>query len=462
MLGAYGYFVRAECRLLFRARGTWILLAVATLLGLLALQQGHQVYETRQLAADSVRNQQVRQQESVLALLRSADTSQTKQRVEEPYFFDYRWAQHAIHTASPLSAWAIGQSDVFPAILSLRFNQPHFAPTQQEFSNPAQLLAGNFDLAYYLLFLFPLLFIAWTYAIPGHDLEQGNYQWLKIYYRPVHFLYALRLAVRWALASMPFHFCLILGTRIMIPAPLDSWAAFAGVSLLYQFFWLVLVWLLLAFRLRTATQTIVLLSTWLVLLFVVPSLTSTTTVASDDFSGQLATTDFRSQSERIWQQPLNEHRRYLSNRYQPQQVAKLPADSNEVKYLSWGLQMMAAEQVLFQQQVQRRQDAYRMESNLLWMNPIAAFYSALTQLAETDLYTQIQFERSVFDNRMAKATFLFEHNAFQPRFRSTDFQRIPVWQKPAPTRLSNVALAVIAGWLMSLGFATWLAHRLIK
>jgi ABC-2 type transport system permease protein len=460
MVKAILYFSWAECKLLFRAKATWVLLLVASLLGVLALNQGKQIYTFRTIAADSVQAQQERQRRAVQTLMEAADTTAEKQRIEEPYYLDFRLAPFAIKRPEALSAWAVGQSDIYPAIVSLRFNQPFFSPTQQEFSNPLQLLAGNFDVAYYLLFLFPLLFLALIYAIPGEDIEQGIYQWQRIYYRPILRLYALRIAVRWVVATLPFHLCLWVGSTWILPAPMASLLSFWSISVLYQLFWLLVAWAVLAFRLRTATQAVVLVSIWLVLLFLIPALPQTMDARQTDFSTNLATTKFRTASESIWQQPLTLHRAFLATRYSSSQIARLPTDSNQVKYLSWGLQMMSTEGDLFKQVSLQRENAAATEMQRLWYNPIAAFYQALTRVAQTDMQSQLDFETAVFQFRDNKAVRLFEQEAFQPRFRLADFQQLPIWQWKPTSRLTTSTWMPIVSWLLVLGIIVILLHTL--
>lgn len=454
----FGFLFRAEVKLLFRSPITWILLAVSILIGGVAALQGHQGYTTQQITRDSLLAQNKRSLARVQAELAKADTSQEKQQIESIYFLDFRLNQFAIKQLSPLSAWCVGQQDIFPLVYSLRFNQPFFAPTQQEFNNPTQLLAGNFDLAYFLLFLFPLLFIALSYTIPATDVESGIYPLVALHARRVSVTYAQRIAARWIIAVLPFLLVTLTSWWWMGGGSIKSLLAFVGLALVYQLFWLVLLVALVPFRWRTVTQSLVLIGIWLLLLFILPALPGAHRSEGLGSEQQIATTRFRAQSESIWQQSLANHRAFLNKRYPDSVMAKLPADTNQVKYLSWGIQMIDAEKALFDQMEKMRQAQDTSEALQGWWNPVAAFYRALSAASGTDLSTQLAFESQVFSYRYQKAIRFFEHEAFIPRFTTQHLAKEPTFETPSAGQLSLSAALPALSWLGWLLLATGLIY----
>ena len=76
----------------------------------------------------------------------------------------------AVLPPAPLPALGVGQSDLLPAheMVSLwRLEKP--SQGRAELENPARLLAGRFDLAFVLVWLFPLFLLAAAYDLCAGD-----------------------------------------------------------------------------------------------------------------------------------------------------------------------------------------------------------------------------------------------------------------------------------------------------
>ena len=88
----------------------------------------------------------------------------------------------AVNKPNRLSHLSIGQRDVYPVYRKVTARSLYYDGNgislddkYAETNNPHKLLAGNFDLSFVFLYLFPLLIIALCYNILSQEKEQGTF-----------------------------------------------------------------------------------------------------------------------------------------------------------------------------------------------------------------------------------------------------------------------------------------------
>lgn len=75
---------------------------------------------------------------------------------------------------APLSALAVGQSDLLPYYLKVNTGGRQGVLRGDEIENPGNLLTGRFDLAFVIVVLFPLLILALSYNMLSGEREDGT------------------------------------------------------------------------------------------------------------------------------------------------------------------------------------------------------------------------------------------------------------------------------------------------
>jgi ABC-2 type transport system permease protein len=75
---------------------------------------------------------------------------------------------------APLSAFSIGQSDVYPYYFKLGLRSKQTVLNSDEIENPLNLLSGRFDLAFVIVYLFPLLILSLTYNLISEEKENAT------------------------------------------------------------------------------------------------------------------------------------------------------------------------------------------------------------------------------------------------------------------------------------------------
>ena len=170
---------RQEWRLLRAERTLWILAA------LIAFLTGYGVYngssfvrsERRTLAATE------QEQRERIAKLRN-DLRRIEAGLAQPKgFLDPRSAASIGNVTAvpyvslppaPLAAFSLGQSDLYPYYYKVGLRSRSAITSADEIENPVNLLAGRFDLAFVIVFLFPLLILALTYNVLSAERENGT------------------------------------------------------------------------------------------------------------------------------------------------------------------------------------------------------------------------------------------------------------------------------------------------
>ncbi|MEX0274536.1 MAG: ABC transporter permease, partial [Flavobacteriaceae bacterium] len=74
----------------------------------------------------------------------------------------------------PMAFVATGQGDLFTHYVKPKVSGDDFALNFAEMSSPVQLLFGSFDLAFVIVYLLPLLIIAFSYNVLSAERESGT------------------------------------------------------------------------------------------------------------------------------------------------------------------------------------------------------------------------------------------------------------------------------------------------
>ncbi len=177
--------------------------------------------------------------------------------------------------ASPLALVATGQSDLFTHYVKPTLSGEAMLLNFTELSSPVQLLFGSFDLSFVLIYLLPLIVIAFTYNILSVERERGSLRLLAT--QPMKL-------VHWVLQKSTLRFALlslILGVGITLSLMLNGISLTAqwnqglsqllALSFAYLLFWFALSFLVNLLGRSSAVNAISLLGIWIGLVLLVPA-----------------------------------------------------------------------------------------------------------------------------------------------------------------------------------------------
>ena len=141
-----------------------------------------------------------------------------------------------VNNTLPINGLSIGQRDVNPSIQSITIRGLEAQKYDADLNNPNNLLLGNIDFSFVLIFLFPLLIIAFTYNIISEEKENGTWRIVAIQSKNP-FLFVIQLFfVRLLILIGALLFILLLAIPLLaIPLEKTFWA-FLSISILYILF----------------------------------------------------------------------------------------------------------------------------------------------------------------------------------------------------------------------------------
>lgn len=182
--------------------------------------------------------------------------------------------RYATLPPAPLAALSVGQSDLYPYYFKVTQQSRQTFVNNDEIENPSNLLAGRFDLAFVMIYLYPLLILALSYNLLAQEKEQGTLAMMMS--QPV----ALRTFVTGkVLLRAGVVLALALGFSLIAfflsgAAHPDAWwrlLLWFGVVVAYGAFWFALALIVNAFGKSSETNALTLAGLWLVFVVIVPS-----------------------------------------------------------------------------------------------------------------------------------------------------------------------------------------------
>lgn len=176
-----------------------------------------------------------------------------------------------VNETHPINGLSIGQRDVNPSVKSLNIRNLEAQQYDTDLYNPTNLLLGNLDFSFVLIYLFPLLIIAFTYNTLSGEKEQGTWSLLSLQAGKPGKLILQFFLLRGAVILGVF-LVLVLLAIPLLGLPLDgALLAFITVGILYLLFWLAAGWWVLSWQQGSPVNAISLLAIWVVLTMVSPA-----------------------------------------------------------------------------------------------------------------------------------------------------------------------------------------------
>jgi ABC-2 type transport system permease protein len=195
-----------------------------------------------------------------------------------PTMFGSRFGpRYAMLPSGPLAALAIGQSDLLPSYFKVSTDARETIVAASEIENPHRLLVGRFDLAFVLVFLYPLLILAVTYNVLSAEKEQGTLALALSQPVSLATIASGKVALRALLllgVVVGFSVLALIAARVSVAAPgalvrMMLWVAAVSA---YGALWFALAVLVASFGRPSTANATILATLWLLLVVMLPSL----------------------------------------------------------------------------------------------------------------------------------------------------------------------------------------------
>ncbi|HEV8283074.1 MAG TPA: ABC transporter permease subunit [Chitinophagaceae bacterium] len=272
-----------ELKKCLKSKTVWLTFILWCIIIAFATQQRIHTINVLRTANDTSAQYELRKAAAYFTLLDSAETGKKQfpkydSDPRNPVYFNNSLPRFAIFPPGPLNSFATGQSDVMPSlyVISRRYD---YRVQKEEAVNGLQLLYGKIDIAFVIVFLLPLVIIAFNYNILSSEKENGTLKLLMVQGSSLQ-------QIVWAKMLVSLLFTLLL---LLLPVAcivvegidpsriISALGIYLLVALLYSLFW----HLLCAFINRkiksSAYNATILLSSWLFIVLVLPTLINTIT-----------------------------------------------------------------------------------------------------------------------------------------------------------------------------------------
>ncbi len=391
------HIFRYEWKLFLRNRTmlwAWVLMLG---IGLYAIYYGWSFNDTQsQLITKIDTAYQVRVQKQLRHFSADTTTKEGKSayaNAHDPYMNEWYVRPVVWKRPDGLQALTLGQSDNQPFYYDLWVYNNVYNTRQIELRNPDKLLAGNFDLAFVIIYLLPLFIIACSYNIVSTDRENGITGLLA-----VQGIYKRNLAA----GRLLFRCCLVLALALLLSitgmiingvaaVPAVAWT---GITIGYILFWFAWVYLFVGLNQSGAVTALKLVSVWIILLILVPSVLNSLQKNNEDARLEVADAS-REYGSRIWymdKQLLTDTLFQVKPDWKESFARKL--DTNELKsvaYTYFTMQNM--------NNVGRRIDSIALQQQSLIekqnvINPVFAAQLLYNKLSGTELNNYIEFRKA--------------------------------------------------------------------
>jgi ABC-2 type transport system permease protein len=371
---------------------------------------------------------------------------------------------------APLAALSVGQSDLYPYYFKVSRQSKQTFTANDEIENPTNLLAGRFDLAFVVIYLFPLLILALSYNLISVEREQGTLAMMmsqpvalrsfvagKVGLRAV---VVLLLAIGFSLAGF-----LLSGVNLTAEGAWWRLLWWIGIVASYGAFWFALAVAVNAFGKSSATNALMLAGLWLFFVLLAPSLlnvgvTSVYPVPSRVEMIQAtrrASAEATAKGSQLLAKYFEDH---------PELTAGGKADPTDFYTRSIATQEETERLVQpvvdhFDRQVIGQQS---LADRFRFVSPAVVAQSALNDVAGTSIARYRHFIALVDDFHQTWKSYFNPRIVQKARFGAEDYDRFPNFafrEEPSDAVVRRVAVG-LAGLLLPAIIIGWLALRALR
>ncbi|WP_281558074.1 DUF3526 domain-containing protein [Thalassomonas sp. RHCl1] len=276
-----------ELKNLVRERLLWLMVAVTVCFTALACYNG---YQWAALQSEVISNAGQEQQQ---AISHAQQTLAAREALTSPVnWWDdihdlrgqafYLMVNYATKPPLPTALTAIGQSDVQPYFFRMLVSEKQAFINQYDYVHPLGLLIGKFDLAFFAIYILPLLLISSGFNALAQEKQSGQLQLLMLQgLSPLRLLFN-QLCIRSCVILVPF-FAVSLAALMFFSEGITalSLTVFIALVLGYAAFWLALSALVISLGNTSAYNAAVLTIAWLGFVIIFPSVLNTAIVTAN-------------------------------------------------------------------------------------------------------------------------------------------------------------------------------------
>lgn len=346
-------------------------------------------------------------------------------------------AQYTVLPALPLAPIAAGQSDMMADYYRVSYRSRVKFMYDSEVENPWNLLSGRFDLAFVLVYLFPLLIFATSFNMLSSERDQGTLRMLLSQPLTLTRLMLAKVTLRAAFmcglaVGVPTLVLAVFRPEAFAPSNLPLVTMLAAMVVAYGFFWFALCTLANAFIRSSAANALVLVGSWVILVLVVPVLLNLAVAAASPAPSR---TELATQTRLVTIDGLNRYNDLLSDdyRYTETKEALLPKNGRlEVSPRLRGFYLMNRDvddriQPLLDEFDAQIAGQQHLVDRFGLLSPAVVLNEGLASIAGNGSRRYREFQRQVIAFHEAWKAFFLPRVINGTAIVEADFSRYPQW-----------------------------------
>lgn len=340
---------------------------------------------------------------------------------------------HKFYTAKEPSSWAgfsVGQSDVNPFNVKVTMLTLEGQIYNSELNNPTNQLFGNFDLSFVIIFLFPLIIIAFTHNLISEEKETGTWNLLRSQPVSVRKIFWFRLGLRFFIVTLAAFLLIALGCFVLEADFDERFVSAIVITILYFAFWFGVSAFVISFAKGTTFNALTLLGVWIFLVLLAPALLSsliaTLFPVSESFDAAIKQ---REGYHEKWDRSKSATMDKFYEKY-PQFInTVIPEDK-----FSWGWYYAMQETGDIDSAEATRKYAEKLAQRqaftekAAWFLPTVAAQLQFNKIAATDLESHLEYLEAVRNYHTQIRNFFYPHIFRDAKLSDVDLKTAPEFQ----------------------------------
>ena len=176
-----------------------------------------------------------------------------------------------VNETSNLAGLSIGQRDINPAVMSVTVRNLQEQKYNTDLMNPMYQLIGNLDFSFVLIYLFPLIIIAFGFNLISEEQEEGTWSLVLSQATSPLKMLRIKMGIRYT-SILSILLLLLIIAKFYLAIPFNAaFGMYILITVLYISFWFCLVWLIVSFYKNSSQNAFILLTSWVLLTIVIPA-----------------------------------------------------------------------------------------------------------------------------------------------------------------------------------------------
>jgi len=327
---------------------------------------------------------------------------------------------------NPLAGLSIGQRDINPSLQSITIRNLENQKWDTDLVNPTNLLLGNMDLGFVMIYLFPLLIIAFIYNTYSEEKEGGTWSLLRLHAPSPGKVLRQKLLVRMA-AVYAAMIILLASAAIILSLPLSSSLLAIGLLLVLYFgFWFALGLWVVSYKKNSAFNAVAMLAIWVFLTVLSPALVNSYIINSYPVPEALETVVKQRQG---YHEKWDMEKQVTMNKFYAHypQYRKYPLPDKQFSWLwYYAMHQMGDDESEQESQALHSKlwTRHTVSSNIALFFPTLHTQLSINSLAQTDLQNHLLFLDSTKRFHEKTRLFFYEKIFEDQPVNSVDWSRL--------------------------------------